>query len=97
MPRCHKPPPLAVVIQSPKSCECAHQNKLFAGIWSTLDIFKLLGLNPTTDLEVVTNLSNSNTTHPLLQTVVDGRADVAPFEFGITLNRHKTLGKYKMH
>ena len=80
-----------------KSCECAHLNRLFAGIWSTLDILKLLGLNPASDLEVVTNLSNSNTTHPLLQTVADGRADVAPFEFGITLNRYKTLGKVKIH
>ena len=65
----------------------------FIGIWSTIDIMRLIGLDPTTDFEAVTSLSASNQTHPLLQTVVDGRADFAPYEFGITLNRHKLLGK----
>ena len=63
------------------------------GIWSAQDILKLLGLDSKTDLEIVTDLSNSTTTHPLLQTVADGRADVATIEFGITLNRLKILGK----
>ena len=64
------------------------------GLWSAQDILRLLGFSPKTDLEIVTGLSNSTTNHPLLQTVVDGRADVATIEFGITLNRLKIIGKY---
>ncbi len=65
----------------------------FTGIWSTVDILTLLGLNTNTELELVTELSQSNTTHPLLQTVAEGRADFAPYEFGVTHNRNKFLGK----
>jgi len=49
---------------------------IMTGIWSTLDILTLLGQSATTDFEFVTELSESNTTHPLLQTVADGRAGV---------------------
>jgi hypothetical protein len=59
-----------------------------------VDILKFLGLDPTTNFEAVTSLSASNQTHPLLQTVIDGRADFAPYEVGITLNRYKLLGKH---
>ncbi len=65
------------------------------GIWSMQDILKLLGLNSETDIEIVTELSNMTTMHPLLQTVVDGRVDVGTIEFGVTLNRYKHLGKYR--
>ncbi len=61
-----------------------------------MPILRLLGLNDASDFEPVTQLSVSNTTHPLIQTVLDGRVDFAPYEFGITLNRHKILGKYNI-
>ena len=60
------------------------------GIWSTSDVIKMIGM---TDFEAVTDLSNSTTTHPLIQTVLDKRVDFAPYEMGITLKRQRIVGK----
>ena len=64
------------------------------GIWSTSDVIRLIS-GSSSNIEVVTDLSNSTTTHPLIQTVLDRRVDFAPYEFGITLKRQRIVGKKK--
>lgn len=43
------------------------------------------------DIEIVTELSPSNITHPFIQTVLDGKADLIPIEAGMTYSRHKLV------
>ena len=50
------------------------------GVWSSLRILELI--NDDLNLELVTELSPSNTTHPIIQTVQDGKVDIAPIEVG---------------
>ena len=51
-----------------------------SGIWVLSDVMRLVPELNEAPVEIVTDLSPSNTTHPLLQTVADGRADVGTFE-----------------
>ncbi len=60
------------------------------GVWGALSVLQLMG-NRSDNLEMVTELSPSTTTHPLLQTVMDGRVDVAPIEVGITHQRYQHM------
>ena len=48
-----------------------------------MDILKLFKNHPR-ELELVTELSESNTTHPILQTVMDQCVDLVPLEVGMT-------------
>ena len=50
------------------------------GVWSSLRILELM--NEDLNLELVTELSPSNTTHPIIQSVQDGKVDIAPIEVG---------------
>ena len=56
------------------------------GIWYMMDIFRMMSL-PTDGVSVVTELSPSNITHPILQTVADGRADTVMIQAGMTAER----------
>ncbi len=49
------------------------------GVWAAIDILHLIG-QAVGDLQPVTKLSESTVTHPILQTVMDARVDVAPIE-----------------
>ena len=50
------------------------------GIWNLMDILRMMPSLTLTPPTVITELSPSNTTHPLLQTVADGVVDVGTFE-----------------
>ena len=50
------------------------------GVWSSLRILELI--NDDLNLEMITELSPSNTTHPIIQTVQDAKVDIAPIEVG---------------
>ena len=50
------------------------------GVWSSLRILELI--NDDLNLELVTELSPSNTTHPIIETVQNGKVDIAPIEVG---------------
>jgi hypothetical protein len=60
------------------------------GLWTAIDLMYMMGKNQS-HLELVTELSTSTTTHPMLQTVIDGRVDFAPLEVGMTSQRYKVL------
>ena len=59
------------------------------GIWSVLFMTNLS--KNLKNLEIVTDLSPSNFTHPILQTVIDGKVDLVPLEVGMTSQRHGYL------
>lgn len=59
------------------------------GLWAARDMHKMLKMDE--ELMIETRLSQSNFTHPLLQTVMDSRVDVAPIEVGMTSQRHEFL------
>lgn len=59
------------------------------GLWAARDMHQMLKMDQ--DLMIETRLSESNFTHPLLQTVMDARVDVAPIEVGMTSQRHEFL------
>lgn len=56
-----------------------------------LDIIQLMNIS-LPDVEVVTKLSPSKVTHPLIQTVSDGRVDALFVRVGMTYQRSKLVG-----
>ena len=60
------------------------------GIWAVMEILKLFKNYPK-HLEIVTELSESNSTHPILQTVMDSCVDLVPLEVGMTSKRFEYM------
>ena len=58
------------------------------GIWS---ILKIMDLVHDPHLKIVTNLSSSSSTHPILQTVMDSCVDLVPLEVGMTSKRFEYM------
>ena len=58
------------------------------GITWMLDIIQVMNMS-LADVEIVTELSPSNVTHPLIQTLMDGKADVLPAHAGVSHKRYQ--------
>ena len=55
-----------------------------------LDILQLINIS-LSDIEIVTELSPSNITHPLIQTISDGKADLLAVSAGMTHSRYSLV------
>ena len=58
------------------------------GVTWILDLVQLMNIS-LSEVEMVTELSPSNVTHPWIQTLVDGKADIVPAKAGITHSRYQ--------
>lgn len=72
-----------------------------SGLWATLDVLKLLGLDAESALELQPLLLESSSADdgvdPLLKMVINGQTDFTPLEFVINQARQQILGETMEH
>ena len=60
------------------------------GVTWIMDLIQLMNIS-LSEVEIVTDLSPSNITLPLIQTIADGRADTVPIALGMSHSRYKLV------